>query len=306
MAGSNNNLIMNATNLVEISQTYNAAAAAVAAAASKEQQKQQLAADDCNLAESSGGGKLPSHHFSTASAAATTVLNTAGSEMTTMLSNMELLTNDLDNNNMINLSNQNLNKFDDDEDYSMLPNDIIEFNSMNDLVDYFKSNDRQQQQHPAAGLNINETNTASESYLNHRSNIVATSNSLLEQLNIFKSNPDQQQQQQLLNQPVQAQLHQQQQQQQSTSKFIPSDFGWLVNNTMKFVNQSAAHNNNDSSLNSEDNNISRCYLQGVNFASNNENRVISNVTAANAAAAAGAATADSTDQNKYRRIRGLV
>lgn len=43
-------------------------------------------------------------------------------------------------NNVINTST--MNKLDEEEDFSILPNDTIEYNNMDDLVDFFNSNDK--------------------------------------------------------------------------------------------------------------------------------------------------------------------
>lgn len=55
-------------------------------------------------------------------------------------------------------TNQNNIRFDDDDENSFLPNDIVEFNSLDELVDYFNSN----QDRPSVGGDTNNNNTFSE------------------------------------------------------------------------------------------------------------------------------------------------
>lgn len=69
--------------------------------------------------------RLQSENFYTAAASELNTLNT-----------LEL------NDDHTNINTSHLNKFDDEEDYSILPNDIVDFNNMEDLVEFFNSNEK--------------------------------------------------------------------------------------------------------------------------------------------------------------------
>lgn len=74
---------------------------------------------------------------SVTAAAESAILNATANELN-MMNNLDLMTDlETQNFNLTNLSNQNLNKFDDEEETYIIPNDIVEFNSMDDLVDFF-------------------------------------------------------------------------------------------------------------------------------------------------------------------------
>jgi hypothetical protein len=138
-------------------------------------------------------------------------------------------------------------KFEDDEDYSLLPNDIVEFNSMDELIDYF--NNSSSQDKLLANIE-NNFNTADQQTIKFDSNT--------DQFNVFRS------------QMTSAAQHQ--------NKFVGSDFGWLLTNSIRNLNTggasvlggSAPNNqnnmtacNNDNSINSEEK-----YLQTLNLVTN--------------------------------------